>query len=670
MLGRFLDSVPLPFARLPAMATAAANFESLWVLGPATLVLLPAAYVYWHRGRRTVLAGAVLWLGFVAATIWLAPIDVKAKTVDRDTIPLEVEDNDYVASKTCRTCHPGQYASWHRSYHRTMTQTATPKSVVGDFGDVSVSGYEWNYHLFKEGDEFLVKITAPDEVKPFRQDLEQPRRVVMTTGSHHMQNVWVESKFRNHVELVQANYLFEERRWVPRQSVFLLPPHRAGQRQDIWSLNCIRCHSTAPQPQMDAHTKVAELGISCEACHGPAEQHLRVNGSPVRRYQLHLGEGDDASIVNPVKLSPRRSSQVCGFCHSHAFHSEAKYEPGKAVLSPFPNEGHGYRPGDELDEHVEIDGHTKYVERGSQLLGRFWPDGMVRGSGREYSDLVQSPCFQGGHEAHQMGCLSCHAMHKPDRDPRSLAVWANDQLKPDMDGDEGCMQCHSNDIPEISAHTHHAAESSGSRCYNCHMPHTTYGLMKAIRAHLNTNPSVQTTLDTQRPNACNLCHLDKSLGWTADHLTEWYGQPTPELSEDQRTVASSILHGLTGRADERVLIAWHMGWEPAVDASDSEWLVPYLAQLLTDPYDVVRYVAERSLRRIEAYRDVSYDWLAPAADREVAAERLRQRWDERREERERKSDPAVLIGGDGGLNSQEFKRLVEQRNDDPIFVEE
>src|SRR5207237_4419640 len=28
----------------------------------------------------------------------------------------------YVGSKSCRSCHADQFDSWHRSYHRTMTQ--------------------------------------------------------------------------------------------------------------------------------------------------------------------------------------------------------------------------------------------------------------------------------------------------------------------------------------------------------------------------------------------------------------------------------------------------------------------------------------------------------------------------------------------------------------------
>src|SRR5438128_11469003 len=95
-------------------------------------------------------------------------------------------------------------------------------------------------------------------------------------------------------------------------------------------------------------------------------------------------------------------------------------------------------------------------------------------------------------------------------------------------------------------HTHHVAGSSGSLCYNCHMPYTGYGLLKALRSHQISNPGVKASLQTGRPNACNLCHLDKSLGWTAQNLFAWYKIPPEELSLEDKAIAASILWALKG----------------------------------------------------------------------------------------------------------------------------
>ena len=66
------------------------------------------------------------------------------------------------------------------------------------------------------------------------------------------------------------------------------------------------------------------------------------------------------------------------------------------------------------------------------------------------------------------------------------------------------------------------------------MPHTAYGLHKATRSHQITSPSVAVELETTRPNACNLCHLDQSIGWAATRLETWYGIEAPQLSDAQR----------------------------------------------------------------------------------------------------------------------------------------
>ena len=65
-----------------------------------------------------------------------------------------------------------------------------------------------------------------------------------------------------------------------------------------------------------------------------------------------------------------------------------------------------------------------------------------------------------------------------------------DQLAVGMETDEACLQCHTEFRGRIAEHTHHPVESAGSRCYNCHMPFTTYGLLKSVRSHLIDSPPI------------------------------------------------------------------------------------------------------------------------------------------------------------------------------------
>src|SRR5262245_5400178 len=99
--------------------------------------------------------------------------------------PIQVPADGYTSSRACQACHPSQYASWHRSYHRTMTQVATPQTVAARFDDVleERDGELWT----SSGLSGLTEVRpGPDR----GQTAGERRRVVMTTGSHHQQIFW------------------------------------------------------------------------------------------------------------------------------------------------------------------------------------------------------------------------------------------------------------------------------------------------------------------------------------------------------------------------------------------------------------------------------------------------------------------------------------------------
>jgi hypothetical protein len=168
-----------------------------------------------------------------------------------------------------------------------------------------------------------------------------------------------------------------------------------------------------------------------------------------------------------------------------------------------------------------------------------------------------------------------------------------------MDGNAACLQCHKAYATDLTKHTRHAPSSTGSSCYNCHMPYTTYGLLKTLRSHQISSPSVATSVSTGRPNACNLCHLDKTLKWTANALEEMYGIPAPQLAEDERGIAASILWLLRGDAGQRAVVAQAMAWAPAQRASGRDWMAPFLAELLDESLRGAP-IHRRSLAAIDA----------------------------------------------------------------------
>ena len=201
------------------------------------------------------------------------------------------------------------------------------------------------------------------------------------------------------------------------------------------------------------------------------------------------------------------------------------------------------------------------------------------------------------------------------------------------------------------------------------MPHTTYGLLKAIRTHTISSPDVRVSNQTGRPNACNLCHLDKTLKWSADYLSDWYGIGRPELSEDQQTLSAALLWLLRGDACQRALAAWSFGWEPAQSVSGTEWMPPFLAILLEDPYDAVRYISGRSLRSLSDFEDLQYDFTGAPDDRAELAELITNAWVEGFTQ-DVNSDGSLMIDNEGGLQRDVLDRITSMRDDRPVLLSE
>src|SRR5439155_4582384 len=122
--------------------------------------------------------------------------------------------------------------------------------------------------------------------------------------------------------------------------------------------------------------------------------------------------------------------------------------------------------------------------------------------------------------------------------------------------------------------------------------------------------AAQETVAVRLPNACNLCHLSKTLAWTSEKLSAWYKQKRPELSSDDRTIAAAVQWIIKGDAGQRALIAWGMGWEPAQKTAGRDWLYPYLIYSMSDPYAAVRFDAWKSLQTLPGFSDFPFNYTS------------------------------------------------------------
>jgi hypothetical protein len=249
----------------------------------------------------------------------------------------------------------------------------------------------------------------------------------------------------------------------------------------------------------------------------------------------------------------------------------------------------------------------------------------------------------------------------------------DDQLARGKEGDGACVGCHA--AFDREAHTHHAPASSGSRCMGCHMPRTTFALLGAIRTHRIERPNVARALEAGRLPACNLCHLDRSLAWTDERLSAWYGTPRslPDAADPERRDESAAIRWLlSGDAAQRALAATHLGLEDSRAASGTAWQAPLLAELLVDPYAAVRYVAAASLRSLPGFASVPFDFVGPPGDRERARAEVRRRFEQRDLGRSvpLEQRPRVLLEREGAIDEAAIARRTSLRDDRAITIAE
>jgi len=536
--------------------------------------------------------------------------------------PLSFRGAAYAGSDECKRCHPSNHESWHRTFHRTMTQDASPASVLGDFADArfDYGGIRARMSRDERGG-FAIELSAIADAGLPGAALGNVTREgpdALLTGTRFMVARTVGSRrYQQYLARVDDVYVrlpvawnIAEQRWMHLNGAFLTPdPEPAGPGQPIargdydrhvarWNDNCIYCHNVAPRPGLDAlsgqfDTRVAELGIACEACHGPGGPHVQANRDPLRRFALHLSGRADPTIANPSRLSPQRSAEVCGHCH------------GQRIA---PDIEQVHRVGDRFVPGEPLARHSQPLWRSTTLNGepgafepRFWPDGTPRLTAYECQGLLQSACAQRG----ALTCTSCHSMHAGD--PRG-------QLDPARPGDAACTGCHRElaSAVQLRAHSRHEPTSEGARCVSCHMPRVVYGLIGAHRSHRIDSPQPGTPSASSRPDACTLCHVTETRAWAAAALASWSRDPAPRAPARARATDAGVTSTnaelpeatrllLTGDPIERALAADALGRGaladmPRVELARRAGLL--LDTLREDDYPAVRAIAWRSLRAV------------------------------------------------------------------------
>ncbi len=430
--------------------------------------------------------------------------------------------SQYVGSSSCERCHAKEHAAWKDSLHIKMTKPIAEATIVGDFSEGTTFADHGRGYTFgrKDGKPF-VTVT-------FGQAAPETFSVDYTLGA---------KRYQGYLSMLPEGRLFvlpifwhvEHQRWMDWKEITPIPDGAHDIRQ-IWNVNCFNCHATNIVQGYDVGAKRynsswTEMGIGCEACHGPGRDHNTLmevwEKTPALKpaydtSDKNRGLSDTLKILSTRSSDPRRTFDTCAYCHGNKNNVFVGFKAGDRYTD--------YAMPFLISEPIPVNDHQ----------GEFWPDGRPNRFNRPQA-LSMSGCFQAG----AISCASCHLSHG-SKFEASLKVDINDGRK----GDELCTQCHS--VPRrepgsgvrepktpavppsfagagLTAHTFHAPQSEGSRCINCHMGDVNWRLLIRKRDHTFQAPVPENTARFGIPNACTTCHDERSPEWAARQMDEWWG---------------------------------------------------------------------------------------------------------------------------------------------------
>ncbi|MHA7774110.1 multiheme c-type cytochrome [Roseibium sp. M-1] len=478
---------------------------------------------------------------------------------------MSAESPAFIGTSSCSGCHETETSAWKISDHAHAWMEPRPETVDGDFGDVTFTHKGRTSRFFQQdGTYFIETDDVPGETQTFR--------VTGVGGIRPLQQYLVETE-PGRVQSYDIVWDQEKKRWYHLYGETAPPPsdglHWTGSYKN-WNARCAECHATGFEKNYDPaarrySSRQAEIGVGCEACHGPGEAHAAWAADPETYAKSPFpGTGSTGRLIDFSEALPETEIQQCAGCHSR----REAFEDGNPL------------PGTPF--------HDAY--RLSPLRqGLYHADGQILDEVYVYGSFLQSKMHASG-----VRCSNCH-------DPHS------GQLK--AEGNAVCTQCHSpagneafpalqTKLYDDPSHHFHEAGTPGAACKSCHMIERVYMGIDGRRDHSFRVPRPDLSEKLGTPNACSDCHADRLASWAASELAKRFPQSRhrgPHYGE----VFSAARQDPGVAAEDLLAIAKRGSFPAIVRATALDLLMPAAtpelaadtAGLISDPAPLVRAAA-------------------------------------------------------------------------------
>jgi hypothetical protein len=330
-----------------------------------------------------------------------------------DPWPQPVRPASAVGDSTCLGCH-GDKATYETTAHRLTTRHPSRATMAGSFARDSNVLRTPNPHLYFRMDADSAGFTQTAVLGTPPDTTTRTERVAYVSGVRKGQSYlyWI----GNRLYQLPVSYWSSLGTWINS------PGYVDGSMNFDRAISprCLECHATWFQARPDPtvtnryDSTGAILGITCERCHGGGREH-------VERERSGLRAVSGSAIANPARMSRERQMDACAQCHGGL---------GQPIAPAFT-----YVAGKPLGQYLHLFSQPS--------------DATVDVHGNQVALLTRSRCYQSS----QMTCLTCHDVHRTQRDPAQLS--------------ERCLTCHQEQSCKLFPTQGHALRG---RCVDCHMP--------------------------------------------------------------------------------------------------------------------------------------------------------------------------------------------------------
>ncbi|QHI70649.1 tetratricopeptide repeat protein [Tichowtungia aerotolerans] len=384
-----------------------------------------------------------------------------------------VHKREYSGSSSCMECHEKFYKLWAPSHHAKALQ---PWSA-----DLAAALPPQPEPIEAEGLFYMTHITP--ERGWMSDDQGKEYNIKYAMGGKNYYN-FLTLMDDGRLQVLPVIYDVQHDEW--KNTTLSMLRHFEDGQQDTpvswrdsmltFNAECFRCHVSQSESNYDPETDTyattwEEPGISCESCHGPASEHVRVcKEAPTNNPPKNL------EIIKWNEMSVEQQNASCAGCHTK----------GGAITD-------GFETQDNYWDHYDL---TTFEH------ADYYPNGRDLGENYTMGSWWLSPCATKGN----LSCTYCHT--------------SSGRYKFKDNPNEACLPCHEKRRLDAAEHMHHP-NGGATKCTDCHMAMHSFGGMNQSD-HSMRPPMPNLSIAVGSRNACTLCHTDKSNEWALEHVREWH----------------------------------------------------------------------------------------------------------------------------------------------------